>query len=65
MMFWDGIKALVHKLSIPLSREENCFKYFLLKTSAAQEKEYVQVMAQGECWSQWTHESSHSYSSFL
>lgn len=52
MMFWGGIKAPLHKFSIPLSREEKCFKYFPLKTSATQEKEYVQVMAQDECWTQ-------------
>lgn len=58
MMFWDGIKALMHKISTPLSRQEKCFKYFPFRTSVTQEKEYVQVMAQVDCWSQWTHESS-------
>lgn len=32
MRFWDGMKALMHKLSILPSREEKCFKYFPLKS---------------------------------
>lgn len=54
MRFWDGMKALMHKLSISLSSEEKRFTYFLLKlrafknTSGTQEKGYLPVMAQRE-----------------
>ena len=67
MMFWDGMKALVHKLYL---EKKNVLSIShlraLKKTSAAQEKDYLPVMVQGECWSQWL-ESSFAFlnSSFL